>query len=367
MNSTARARAYLAKLPPAIAGQGGHAATFAAACRLREFGLSEGDALAILSEWNLTHCQPQWSERDLRHKLADAFRVTSPKEDFTASSPRQEWRLRPQSSRTIPGPASPRGIAVEPAENPSVNTAGTQSKRPISNPNASFFPLSTSQAHFSTLATLRGLSVEGVRLAAERGLLRFGMFRTRLAWFILDTSQRVIQARRLDGRPWAPSFSSAPRKWALTGVKAWTLPGSQAAWPVGIGEARDFANVALCEGGPDLLAACAFILAEGRERDVTPVTMLGGCARIHPDALPMFAGKRVRIFAHLDETGDTAANRWAEQLADAGATVDAFSLASLRRSDGEPVKDLCDLAAINADDFETHRCLWELFNYARPT
>lgn len=352
MNTTARARAYLAKLPPAIAGQGGHVATFAAACRLRKFGLSEGDALEILSEWNVTHCQPKWSERALRHKLTDAFRVTSPKEDFTARSPRQNWRLRPQSGRTIPGPASPRGTAVEPVENPRVNTAGAQSKRPISNPSASFFDAATSEAHFSTLATLRGISVEGVRLAYERGLLRFGPFRTRPAWFILDQSRRVVQARRLDGQPWAQ------------GVKAWTLPGSQAAWPVGIGEAASFPAVALCEGGPDLLAACAFILAEGRERSVAPVTMLGGCARIHADALPMFAGQRVRIFAHLDETGDTAANRWAEQLANVGATVDAFSLAGLRRTDGATVKDLCDLAAIHADDFEAHRCLWELFNYA---
>jgi hypothetical protein len=205
------------------------------------------------------------------------------------------------------------------------------------------------------LATLRGLSVEGVRLAYERSLLRFGTWRTWLAWFILDGSGKVAQARRLDGQPWTKD------------AKAWTLPGSQAAWPVGTGEADKFPAIALCEGGPDLLAAFAFLIAEGRERDVAPVTMLGGCARIHADALPMFAGKRVRIFAHLDETGDKAANRWAEQLADAGATVDAFSLAGLRRSDGEPIKDLCDLAAIRADDFEAHRCLCELFNYARPT
>lgn len=354
MNATARARAYLSKLPPAIAGQGGHSATFAAACRLVEFGLGADDALDLLSEWN-QNCQPPWTERDLRHKLNDAFRVTTPKETFTTSSRRQDWRLLPQSGRTIPGTASPRGTAAEPVEKPRVNTADTPSKPLISNPGASFFDASASQGHFSTLATLRGLSVEGVRLAYERGLLRFGTWRTRPAWFILDASRRVMQARRLDGQPWAQ------------GVKAWTLPGSQAAWPVGISEARDLPAVALCEGGPDLLAACSFILAEGRERDVAPVTMLGGCARIHADALPLFEGKRVRIFAHLDATGDAAVNRWAEQLADAGATVDAFSLAGLRRTDGEPIKDLCDLAAIHADDFEAHRCLWELFAYARPS
>lgn len=341
MTAPARARTYLAKLPPAIAGTGGHAATFTAACRLREFGLSEAAALEIFSEWNLTHCQPPWTERDLRHKLADAFRITSPKSEFINS---------PVNHSARPG-CQPRSHA----EKPRVKTAGTQSKCVISNSDASFFGAATCQAHFSTLAILRGISVEGVRLAYGRGLLRFAIYRTRLAWFILDASQRVAQARRLDGQPWTKD------------AKAWTLPGSQAAWPVGIGEAVKLPAIALCEGGPDLLAACAFLLAEGRERDVAPVTMLGGCARIHADALPMFAGKRVRIFAHLDETGDTAANRWAEQLADAGATVDAFSLAGLRRYDGEPVKDLCDLAAIHADDFEAHRCLWELFNYARQT
>ena len=81
----------------------------------------------------------------------------------------------------------------------------------------------------------------------------------------------------------------------------------------------------------------------------------------------MFAGKRVRIFRHSDSTGEGAAERWAEQLADAGAEVDAFRFDGLRRTDGEPVNDLNDLAAIHADDFETHRCLWELFDHARPT
>ena len=232
------------------------------------------------------------------------------------------------------------------------NIADTESKRATTDFRAAFFDEVASERQIAALAALRGLSIEGVKLAYECGLLRFGTYRHRPAWFILDKSGRVAQARRLEGQPWAP------------GVKAWTLPGSQAAWPVGITEAADVPAVALCEGGPDLLAACAFMVAEGRERDVTPVAMLGGCARIHADALPLFSGKRVRIFPHVDETGDTAANRWAEQLADAGATVDAFALAGLRRADGAPVKDLCDLAAIHADDFEAHRCLWKLFDYA---
>lgn len=49
MNNETRARAYLAKLPPAIAGQGGHDATFAAVCRLVEFGLSFEQGAPLLA------------------------------------------------------------------------------------------------------------------------------------------------------------------------------------------------------------------------------------------------------------------------------------------------------------------------------
>ena len=74
MNNLSTVRAYLAKLPPAISGQGGHPATFRAACECVRFGLSDGNALRLLGEWNVTHCQPPWTEKELAHKLADAHR-----------------------------------------------------------------------------------------------------------------------------------------------------------------------------------------------------------------------------------------------------------------------------------------------------
>jgi hypothetical protein len=71
-----RARRYLAKLPPAVSGCGGHDATFhAACCLILGFGLSVDDAFAILAEWNAT-CDPPWSERELRHKLQSADQRT---------------------------------------------------------------------------------------------------------------------------------------------------------------------------------------------------------------------------------------------------------------------------------------------------
>jgi len=66
--------AYIRKIH-AEAGQGGHNATFRAACRLRDAGLSEDEALAILSDWNETHASPPWSARELEHKIHSAFEM----------------------------------------------------------------------------------------------------------------------------------------------------------------------------------------------------------------------------------------------------------------------------------------------------
>jgi hypothetical protein len=341
MDAIERARAYLAKLPPAISGQAGHAATFAAACRIVEFGLTFEGGISLLAAWNETHCQPPWTGAELKHKLADAFKCTSPKPDFVnGSTAPARTPFYPMSTCQPQNKNAPDAIL---GSNFSPKTEKFQSIRVLDKLHEG------AAGDFTALAALRGLSVEAIRFASKRGLLRFGKFRGHPAWFILDASRRVIQARRLDGRKWTES------------AKAWTLAGSQAAWPLGIFEARNFPAIAFCEGGPDLLAAFHFLLAENRECDCAPVAMLGGCARIHPDALPMFAEKRVRIFRHTDMTGENAADRWAEQLTDAGAEVDAFRFDGLRRMDVQPVNDLNDLAAIHADDFEMHRCLWAIF------
>jgi len=69
---TERARRYLATMPPAVSGQGGHNTTFRVACVLvLGFNLSPEDAYALLAEWNAT-CLPPWSERELQHKINSA-------------------------------------------------------------------------------------------------------------------------------------------------------------------------------------------------------------------------------------------------------------------------------------------------------
>lgn len=66
---------YIAKIH-SLEGQGGDQQCFKAACALAASGLSEGEALLALQEWNETNAQPKWSNRELLHKIRSAFTCT---------------------------------------------------------------------------------------------------------------------------------------------------------------------------------------------------------------------------------------------------------------------------------------------------
>jgi hypothetical protein len=361
MNQTDRARVYIAKLPHAISGNGGHAATLLAACRLVEFGLTWPDAWRLLVEWNKTHCEPQWSERELTHKLKDAFQRTEPDPRFLNRADSGAAVQSAKHGATASQAATPKP-AMTPAHTVTVFPPPTSQAQPVKAPyrptGSEVLPglrpqlsklalVAESRAQMVALARLRGLSIKAVALASERGLLRFGRYRGQSAWFILDDSQRVAQARRLDGCPWTiHSLARAvesPVNLVTDHAKALNLPGSDPRWPVGILAAVDFPSVALCEGGADLLAAFHFLIEQGRAADCAPVAVLGWGPPIHADALPLFAGKRVRIFPHLDKAGSQAAARWTAQLTQAGAAVDSFRFQEFQRERGQ-VTDLNDLA-----------------------
>lgn len=75
--SVRRARAYLARIEGAIAGQRGHDRTMrVAGILIQKFGLTIEQAWPLILEWN-HQCKPPWHERELRHKLADALRLRS--------------------------------------------------------------------------------------------------------------------------------------------------------------------------------------------------------------------------------------------------------------------------------------------------
>ncbi len=102
MNAPAAARAYLAKLPPAISGAGGHDATLYAACCLVRLGLSDAEAMTLLREYS-RRCQPPWKEAELARKLRDArAKAGGQVRTFTKPKPavRLVWKVERKPVRT---------------------------------------------------------------------------------------------------------------------------------------------------------------------------------------------------------------------------------------------------------------------------
>lgn len=69
-----RCRAYLAKCPNAVAGAKGHRTTWHAANTANRFGLTQPEAIDLLRWYSTTKCDPPWSEKEIEHKVADAYR-----------------------------------------------------------------------------------------------------------------------------------------------------------------------------------------------------------------------------------------------------------------------------------------------------
>jgi hypothetical protein len=131
-----RARAYMAKVPPAVSGQGGHKQTYKAACKLvLGFGLSPDEALPLLKEWN-EPCQPPWDERDLVRKLREADKLPGRRGYVLDASPGEGAAAGPDDSDDS---ALPRYVVVEldAAECAAAGTCGgiwdTERQRFVSN------------------------------------------------------------------------------------------------------------------------------------------------------------------------------------------------------------------------------------------
>ena len=160
------ARNYIAKMPEAIAGEGGHPATFAVACKLVQgFGLKFDDALQLMLEYNV-RCVPPWSLPELKHKITDALGL--PVDDRG-----EAYLLKPKRDS-------------QPDALPYV-----RNRRPFT------------QEDIFALARLRRIQPHGIKFAAEKGFL----FRTN--WFgdecfgVTDSAGLLIELRRMDGQPFA--------------------------------------------------------------------------------------------------------------------------------------------------------------------
>jgi hypothetical protein len=195
-----------------------------------------------------------------------------------------------------------------------------------------------------TIASVRGLDVEAVTLAACDNLLFIGERLGFASWVLTDDARWNAQFRRLDGLPYVLTDGRE--------VKTLGIKGGWAAWPLGLPTllAGNVQLAALVEGTPDALAAYQIIREAGLAAVSSVVCMTGAGLRIPAECLPAFAGKRVRIFCDADTSGRAAALRWEHQLRYSAATVDAFDLAGLLQADGKTVKDLNDACRMTANE-----------------
>ena len=168
-----------------------------------------------------------------------------------------------------------------------------------------------------------------------------------MAYVLGDSFGYAWQYRRVDGQHWQ------------NGLKAYTLKGSIASWPIGMDWAEDFSCIAFCEGGKDGLSAYHFVCAEGKEDTVAPVWFYGS-GRINDDAVPLFAGKHVRFFRHLDDAGHSAVETWHSQLKHTASRLNVFNFRDIFMRNGQEVGDLNDLCHIGPALFENHYDLREV-------
>lgn len=69
-----RARRWLEKAQPAISGCNGHLTTMQVVYQMAVgFDLSDDQTLHVLQDWN-ARCQPPWTDKELRHKIASAHK-----------------------------------------------------------------------------------------------------------------------------------------------------------------------------------------------------------------------------------------------------------------------------------------------------
>jgi hypothetical protein len=189
------------------------------------------------------------------------------------------------------------------------------------------------------IAEIRGLDPQALKIAADAGVLFTALCWGREAFLVTDSSRLNAKARRLDGQPWPG------------GVKSRNLPGSLNGHPIGITESIEKPGIALLEGEGDFLAAwhCLYLL--GGEKSVTPVCLGGANVDLDENYRHLFAGKRVRLFPHTDDSGDKAVLRWVRKLKAWGARTDAFAFTGMTHKNGKPVGDLGEFVNLNLPSY----------------
>jgi len=322
-DAAARAQTYIDDREPAVTGEDGHTQLFKTTCALvAGFKLPLKAVWLLLLQYN-ARCLPPWSKAELIHKISDAFKLIAVHHSEAELMIQLDFET---------GLAADDGVG---------NIAPMAAKAtPRAKPNRAGFGPGT-DAQLQKLAKLRGIPVNGLRWARERGVLVFGFFAGFEVFGVTDISGAILEIRRLDGK-------NFPAVGSLSERKSHAVRGSYKRHPVGISEAKNCSHIIVAEGVPDFLAAHDLILREltdgagSAPLRCAPVALLSANVTIDEATLSVFKGKFVRIFYHNDLSGAgwNGARRWQQQIVKAGAfSCDFFHFKKLA---GSAVNDLND-------------------------
>lgn len=101
--SARRARLYIARMPAAVSGEGGHQAAFKVALVLTKgFSLSEETALTLMVNDYNPRCVPPWSLGELRHKISSAAASSAVPDGWLTRRPAKD--LLTGSAAHVPRP-----------------------------------------------------------------------------------------------------------------------------------------------------------------------------------------------------------------------------------------------------------------------
>jgi hypothetical protein len=166
-----------------------------------------------------------------------------------------------------------------------------------------------------------GIPSPAIHSAVNAGILRFTKIDGIRCYVVTDVANRAAEIRRIDGG-------------LFNGKKAFPLKGVDKAWLPGIELVKvtpKSTGIFLTEGPKDYLAAIGLYSRYKRELGGTnswlPAAVLGAsCTKLHPELVPWFRGRRVRLVPDGDDAGDRMGETWRALLLDLGCTVDLVKM-----------------------------------------
>lgn len=168
-----------------------------------------------------------------------------------------------------------------------------------------------------------GIPFPAIHSAVKGGILRFCKVEGVRCYVVTDAANISGEIRRIDGGTFRKGGKKA---YPLSGVdKAW-LPGAEMLKGTAKGT-----GILVTEGPKDYLAALGLYARYKRELGGTnswvPAALLGSkCKRLHPELVPWFRGRRVRLVPDGDDDGDHMGETWKALLLDLGCTVDLVKM-----------------------------------------